>query len=242
MSKASERFIDFKVSSDDFTFENNSYFIKKWNWDYKECHEFQKFCVSIVQEDPKIKFFIACNHPRVLTHGRGLQKPKKGEVLNLIDFDFSLLEKTDLPFYKIERGGGLTFHHPGQFIFYPIIKLNPNQLSLSKMTSEIFQFSSEILKSWGMTNLSSENKLMGLWKDEFKIASMGIAISKLVTFHGMALNIFSDEYFKNILKIMNPCGLNSEIYKSVSDFILPPEDALNIFALSFFERIKNEWQ
>ncbi len=236
-------FSQFNLFPDDVYFtDHKTLVIRKWQWDYKDCLEFQRFCAKIVQENPSFKILIMCNHPRVLTHGRGLQKPRKGETLNLVEFDFENISNINLPFFKIERGGGLTFHHPGQFIFYPILRLNPHELSLSKMIDEIFSISISILESWGLSNLSSENKLLGIWRKDKKIASMGIAISKLVTFHGMALNIYADEELKLVMKNLNPCGLQSDTYSSVEDFIEVPEEGLKIFSNQFIERIQNGWK
>ncbi len=243
MLKLTNKFEDFGISSHEVIDGiDNFLFIKKWNWEYSSCHAFQKFCVSYVQENSNQKIFILCNHPRVLTYGRGLQKPRKGEELNLVEFDLTASHKLPFPFYKIERGGGLTFHHPGQFIFYPILKLNPKNLALSQMTKDIFQFSSEILNDWGVTNLNSENKLLGLWQGGKKLASMGIAIDKLVTFHGMALNFFADKDMMKEMAALNPCGLDLSIYTSVDASINLKDDAIEQFSLEFIQKVNNAWK
>jgi len=243
MLKLKNKFEDFGISSHEVFDEiENFLFIKKWNWDYSSCYTFQKFCVAHVQANPNQKIFIICSHPRVLTYGRGLQKPRKGEELNLLEFDLTDSQKLPFPFYKIERGGGLTFHHQGQFIFYPILKLNPNNLSLSKMTKDIFKFSSEILTNWGLKNLNSENKLLGLWQDDKKLASMGIAIDKLVTFHGMALNFFADKEMMKEMNSLNPCGLDLSTYTSVDESIKINKDSIDKFANEFIQKVKDAWK
>ena len=216
--------------------------VTKWNWDYSLALEFQRRCVNLLSDFPRNRVLICCNHPRVFTHGRGLQKPRKGEVLELKDFDLSKKDSLPFPLHEIERGGGLTFHHPGQFIFYPIVKLNPAALSLSKMIDEIFLYSREILEDWGVSELSSENKLLGLWRGNKKLASMGIAIEKLTTFHGMALNLFWDEEMMSALRAINPCGLDASTYSSVDQFISLPENALDKFRDQFLQKVQHGWK
>lgn len=215
--------------------------VKKWNWDYEKARAFQKEAVRLLNDFPKSRVLICCNHPHVFTNGRGLQKPRKGETLELREFRASDYPTLPFPLHQIERGGGLTFHHPGQFIFYPILKLNPATLSLSKMIDEIFSFSREILHDWGMPHLSTENKLLGLWVGEQKIASMGIAIEKLTTFHGMALNLKFDSKMAEALRQLNPCGLSASTYTSVDQFIPVATDGLDQFADRFLQKVKHAW-
>lgn len=234
---------DFGLKESDLTsLDERTVVITKWNWDYGIAHKFQREALKLVQETNNLRILICCNHPEVLTNGRGLQKPRKGEVLNLVEFrpeDHKLLP---YPLYQIERGGGLTFHHPGQFIFYPIVKLNPKSLSLSTMIDQIFDFSIDVLKTWGIEGLNHENKLLGIWKGDKKIASMGIAIEKLTTFHGMALNLKDSPEMKKALQTLNPCGLNAETYTSVEALNGLPANYLDLFQEQFLQRIRHEWK
>jgi lipoyl(octanoyl) transferase len=222
-------------------FNDRTVVIKKWNWRYELAHAFQRHCLELLQTKPQLRILICCNHPHILTNGRGLQKPRKGEELNLVDFNPALAEKLPYPFFQIERGGGLTFHHPGQFIFYPIIRLNPKVLSLSQMINDIFQAASNTLASWGVDHLTHQHKLLGLWRNERKLASMGIAIERLTTFHGMALNLFRDEEFKNTLRALNPCGLDANTYMAVEEIIPLDKNSLDLFTTQFLTRIKDGW-
>lgn len=216
--------------------------ITKWNWDYASALDFQRRCVKLLSDFPRMRVLICCNHPRVFTHGHGLQKPRKGEVLELKDFDLSKKDSLPFPLFEIERGGGLTFHHPGQFIFYPILKLNPATLSLSTMIDEIFSYSREVLEDWGVRELSAENKLLGLWRGSKKLASMGIAIEKLTTFHGMALNLSWDKEMMSALRAINPCGLEATTYSAVDQFIDLPEKSLTEFRNQFIQKVKHGWK
>lgn len=216
--------------------------IKKWNWDYKLAHQFQRKCLELLEASPKIRIIICCSHPRVFTNGRGLQKPKKGEILNLIEFDKSQAKHLPFPFYQIERGGGLTFHHPGQMIIYPIVRLNPKTLSLSKMIDDLFEFAISTLHEWELDGLNHEQKLLGLWHGDRKIASMGIAIEKLTTFHGMALNFYKDEEMRKALNAVNPCGISAETYTSVEELVELKNKTLDQFADKFLQKLTYSWK
>lgn len=216
--------------------------VKKFNWDYGVAHKFQRHCLEVLDQNPQLRIIICTSHPRCFTNGRGLQKPRKGEVLELVEFDPALATTLPYPFYQIERGGGLTFHHPGQLIIYPIVRLNPKTLSLSVMINSLFDFAIDVLKSWDLNHLTHENKLLGLWHENKKLASMGIAIEKLTTFHGMALNFYRDDEMKQALNRVNPCGLNAETYTSVEELMDLKGRRLEEFADLYLGRLKDAWK
>lgn len=219
----------------------NTLVVVKWKWDYEKAHAFQKESVRFLQENPKSRILIVCSHPRLFTMGRGLQKAKKGQTLNLTEFSGDA-SQLPYPLHTIERGGGLTFHHPGQLIFYPIVKLNPKTLSLSKMIDDVFAMTSDVLNLWGLPGTDTGHELLGLWKGTKKLASMGIAIDKLTTYHGMALNFYKDFEMMNAMQALNPCGLEATTYASVEDYVFLPEGSLEKFAVDFLKKVKDGWQ
>ncbi len=235
-------FPKFGLSVEDTTLmDERTLVVVKWNWDYQLAHGFQKASVQLLQENPRLRVLIACNHPRVFTMGRGLQRAKKGQTLNLTDYTG---DGSELPFplHRIERGGGLTFHHPGQFIFYPIVKLNPKALSLSKMIDDVFSMTSEVLSLWSLPDTDTGNELLGLWKGNKKIASMGIAIDKLTTYHGMALNLYTDHEMKKAMSALSPCGITPSTYAAVEDFVFLPEGSIERFTIDFLKKVQDGWQ
>jgi lipoyl(octanoyl) transferase len=90
--------------------------VTKWNWEYGVAHKFQRAALEVVQNTPNLRILICTSHPDVLTNGRGLQKPRKGEKLELVDFNPADHKSLPFPLYQVERGGGLTFHHVIAFI------------------------------------------------------------------------------------------------------------------------------
>lgn len=239
------RISDFQLTPENFSLLNErTVVVTKWNWEYSLAHKFQREALKLVSETPSLRILICCNHPEVLTHGRGLQKPRKGETLSLVDFNPNEHKNLPYPLFHIERGGGLTFHHPGQFIFYPIVKLNPKALSLSAMIDQIFDFSIEVLESWGAKGVHHEHKLLGLWHEERKLASMGIAIEKLTTFHGMAINLIDNLNMRMAMRSLNPCGLTSETYSAVEKITTDRnlDTIVEDFKNQFLERIEREWK
>lgn len=194
-------------------FKEDCLLITNWNWDYLKAHEFQKHCLEFIRKNPKLKIFIICSHPHCFTMGRGLQRSKGMEKYNLVDFDESLESRLNVPLHKIKRGGGLTFHYPGQWVCYPIVTLSKDRLDVYKLMNFLLSVVQKTLEQeFLLEDLSHEEKLMGLWLKKQKIASIGVAVTRLVTYHGLAFNLLHDEKMSNELKLVYPCGLPGETY------------------------------
>ena len=110
------------------------------------------------------------------------------------------------------------------------------------MIDQIFDFSIDVLQTWGVEGLHHNNKLLGLWHEDRKIASMGIAIEKLTTFHGMALNLTRNESMLRALDQLNPCGLKAQTYISAEELMTLPSRPHETFRQHFLKRIQNEWK
>lgn len=183
-------------------------FITKWNWDFKDCENFQNELLEIVKANKSYKAYIFCNHPHCFTLGRGNERGAK----ELVEFDASSESLLSFPLHKIHRGGGITFHYPGQWIFYPICAIN-EQYSLDDHMCWVLKAVTKVLKeNFDLTDALTAKKLMGIWTDKMKIASIGVGLKKFVSLHGLALNLKYDEKMFDELKKINPCGLNPETY------------------------------
>lgn len=159
------------------------------------------------------RLIIFCSHPYCFTYGRGLQRDSTDQ---LVEFDLGAASKLPYPFFEIKRGGGLTYHYPGQIIIYPLFEVTRYKTSLQKVMIRMLQATQKSLEQMSdLRNLSYKNKLLGLWLDnQYKIASIGMNLEHFVTSHGLALNFFDDQEFFKTIKMMNPCGINGEVYQS----------------------------
>jgi len=111
----------------------------------------------------------------------------------------------------IRRGGGTTAHNPGQLVFYPILNLQQLNLGISEYIRELESIGVELLEQLGV-HAERQKGFPGLWIGTKKIASIGVRVSKFVTFHGMAINIQND---LSIFDLITPCGLNGVEMTSV---------------------------
>ena len=216
----------------------NSFVINLGNSDYRNTEKFQIKSTEIVKLNKGLSLYICCSHPHCFTMGRGLQK-KSGSVLeNLIETD---LESIKLPFpvYQIKRGGGLTFHYPGQFILYPIINLNNKNNNLKDLVNWLLETTKNILNdSLGLEQLTKKTDPLGLWANSQKLASIGIGSNRFVTYHGLALNLINDNEMFSALTGLNPCGLNSSVYTNV-EALTNQTISQNKFTHFFIEKLQN---
>jgi len=137
-------------------------------------------------------------HPPVFTLGR------RGGLKNLtVSEDF--LNKAGIPVVHVERGGDITFHGPGQVIMYPIIDIRAARLGVIDYVGLLEEVMIRTASDWGIE--AGRNSLnRGVWVGNNKLGSIGLAIRRGISFHGMAFNVnLSLEPFGWI----NPCGLQN---------------------------------
>ncbi|MEO0092218.1 MAG: lipoyl(octanoyl) transferase LipB [candidate division WOR-3 bacterium] len=154
---------------------------------------------------------ILVEHPAVFTLG------KSGKEENLLVSKINLQEK-NIPIYRVERGGDITFHGPGQIVGYPIFKLKNSLVSVRRFIYKIEEILIEVLKEFNIVAQVSHPNI-GVWVGNKKIASIGLAVSKQVTFHGFALNVSTElDYFNYI----NPCGMRNIKMTSMQEILQKP--------------------
>jgi lipoate-protein ligase B len=143
-------------------------------------------------------------HPHVITLGRA-QKAKA-----------NIVAAGDVPVVEIERGGDVTYHGPGQLVAYPILQLEDGEKDLHRFLRGLEAAMIAALDDLGVSGAGRKDGATGVWigaARERKIASIGIACRKWVTFHGLALNVATDlSYFARI----NPCGFEASVMTSAS--------------------------
>lgn len=136
-------------------------------------------------------------HPPIVTLGAR-------QSANKLLVEDAELAKRGIDVVPIRRGGGTTAHNPGQLVFYPILNLQRLGLGISEYIRTLEAIGIELLASVGVT-CDRRKGFPGLWVEERKIASIGVRVSRFVTYHGMAINICND---LSIFDAMVPCGLD----------------------------------
>lgn len=143
---------------------------------------------------------ILCEHPHVYTLG------KSGHENNLL-INEEFLNKINATFFKIDRGGDITYHGPGQLVGYPILDLDNHKISLKQYIHTIEEAIIKTIAEFGIEGTRFEGAT-GVWLDvgkpnTRKICAIGVRASKFVTMHGFALNVNTDLTYFNYI---NPCG------------------------------------
>lgn len=141
-----------------------------------------------------------CEHPHVYTLG------KSGEQNNLLISD-EFLKKINATYFKINRGGDITYHGPGQLVGYPIIDLERFNLQVKQYIANLEESIIRTLREFGIESERLPGAT-GVWMETEtnrarKICAIGVKASRFITMHGFALNVNTNlEYFNHI----NPCG------------------------------------
>jgi lipoyl(octanoyl) transferase len=153
---------------------------------------------------------IFCQHPHVYTLG------KSGSLDNLL-LNEEDLHKAEATFYKINRGGDITYHGPGQLVAYPILDLEQFFTDIHKYLRFLEEAVINTIAHYGIKGGRYEG-YTGVWIDADKpsarkICAMGVRCSRWVTMHGLALNVNTNlAYFKNIV----PCGIDDKDVTSIA--------------------------
>ncbi|SOE21775.1 lipoyl(octanoyl) transferase [Spirosomataceae bacterium TFI 002] len=181
-------------------------------WDYQE-ELFagivkQKIANRELEEPlPTANYVLACQHPHVYTLG----KSGKQEHLLLSETELS---KNNASFYKINRGGDITYHGPGQCVIYPLLDLDNFFTDIHKYMRLLEEGVIATLEDYGI-KAGRIDGLTGVWIDDGnprKICAMGVKSSRWITMHGLALNVNTDlGYFEHIV----PCGISDKAVTSM---------------------------
>ena len=187
----------------------------KETWDYQEAL-FAKTVALKVQNKkehtslPTPNHFLFVEHPHVFTLG------KSGNLDHLLVSEEALKEK-EASFYKINRGGDITYHGPGQIVGYPILDLENFFTDIHKYLRLLEETVILTLAEYGINATRSPGET-GVWLDvgtpfARKICAMGVRASRWVTMHGFALNVNTDlGYFD----LMIPCGIKDKAVTSMA--------------------------
>lgn len=193
---------------------------------YSAAWAFQKDLVEKRIHDEIEDTILICEHMPTVTRGRGLQfssEKGKREPMTL----GPLPEGTE--YFEVERGGDLTWHGPGQLTIYPIMKLGGSPITAAFFSHQDIHAYLRWLEGLVVTWLEkfygvsaySKKDATGVWvsdgrSEDRKIASIGIAIRKWVTYHGIGINIVNPP---SVFQGFSPCGFNPEVMTSLSEIL-----------------------
>ncbi len=161
--------------------------------DYMEALSFQKKVHSAVNDYSRGDAFIFLQHPDVYTAGAHY----KGDLSSAV---------------KVNRGGYMTYHGPGQLVAYYIVNMKRRNIDALGLIKIIQNSVIELLNSYGIHGEPMLNEKTGVWANNKKICSIGIGIDRFATMHGMGLNISTDLKKFNFI---NPCNFSPDIMTSM---------------------------
>lgn len=214
-------------SDTNFRRKNSSFFqdqnmeiplpIEDWGCiDYEEALARQINEVEKISTQELAGKIIFCSHPAVVTTGRATQTSDIFEWKG--------------PIIQVSRGGRATYHGPEQIVIYPLVNLKfPRKgrgvQDIAGLMRDLEESIVVSLQEIGIISIgksfqkdrTQENHLTGVWVEEKKVASLGLAVRKWVSFHGAAINF---EITETSFQGIRPCGFNSQIMTSISDQVL----------------------
>lgn len=181
---------------------------------YEEARELQQRLVELRAQDEIADTVLFLEHRPVITRGRGLQwngsdRPRHMPLPAVLPEGIEVCGS--------ERGGDLTYHGPGQLVIYPICKLDGKGFApahdvegwIRKLENILIQ----VLKTYGLEGRSQPGAT-GVWVGEKKLASVGIAVRKWVSYHGMAINCVND---LSPFRLISPCGFDPAVMMRLAD-------------------------
>ncbi|MBE9103633.1 lipoyl(octanoyl) transferase LipB [Nostoc cf. edaphicum LEGE 07299] len=173
---------------------------------YLEAHGWQRSLVTERIHDPNLDdVLILLEHPPVYTLGQGSNS-------DFLKFD---IDKDQYDVHRVERGGEVTYHCPGQLVGYPILNLQRYRKDLHWYLRQLEEVIIRVLAVYGLQG-ERIPAFTGVWLQGRKVAAIGIKVSRWITMHGFALNVCPDMTgFERIV----PCGISDKPVGSLAEWI-----------------------
>ncbi|WP_413200560.1 lipoyl(octanoyl) transferase LipB [Nostoc piscinale] len=173
---------------------------------YTDAHAWQRSLLAERIQDPSLDdVLILLEHPPVYTLGQGATP-------EFLKFD---LDHSDFEVHRIERGGEVTYHCPGQLVGYPILNLQRHRKDLHWYLRQLEEVIIRVLAIYGLAGDRIPD-FTGVWLENRKVAAIGIKVSRWITMHGFALNVCPDMTgFQHIV----PCGIADKPVASLAEWI-----------------------
>ncbi|MEX1024676.1 MAG: lipoyl(octanoyl) transferase LipB [Planctomycetota bacterium] len=177
--------------------------------DYRECWELQRELVTARADGTIEDALLLTEHDAIVTVGRGTPPENYPAV--------------EHPVVEVERGGEATYHGPGQLVAYPILALEAGRRDLHRYLRDLEEVVIGVLGEFGLVGERAPGRT-GVWIDGKKICSIGIAVRRWVTYHGLALNLHNPPESHDGFR---PCGLDASVMTRLADHCeLPPTNLL----------------
>lgn len=173
---------------------------------HQETWDLQHALVAAIGAGEAPDTLLLVEHEPVITLGR-----RRGAAANVLDAG-------GLPVVETERGGDVTYHGPGQLVGYPLIALGEGERDLHAYLRRLEEVLIGVLAARGLAagRLAGQT---GVWVQDRKLASVGVAVRRWVTYHGFALNVSTD---LAPFRRMNPCGLPASVMATMADLMPGP--------------------
>jgi lipoate-protein ligase B len=202
--------------------------------DYEKAWDLQHRLWSRRVEGTLPDLLLILEHPPVITLGR------RGDRSHLIASS-EILEAMKIPVFHVDRGGDVTYHGPGQIVVYPILNLKEYGYRIVRYVDQLEEVVLRVLRDFGIEG-RRDHLNRGAWVGEEKIASVGVAIKRWVSFHGFALNYETDlTYFD----LINPCGLRGKKMTSMAKILgkrISREELVERISFHFKQTFERDWQ
>ncbi|MFH2055597.1 MAG: lipoyl(octanoyl) transferase LipB [bacterium] len=186
--------------------------------DYAKAHRLQLSLLEKRLAGEIADTWLFLTHPPTITFGRS------SHAENLLANERELKEQ-GIELHEIERGGDVTFHGPGQQIIYPIVDLKERGRDVHRFLRDLEELVIRFLAGFSVAGRRVEGKT-GVWVEDRKICSIGVAVRRWVSYHGLALNLTTD---LNFFRLIQPCGLPSQTMISLQDLLDLPIDKPKAF-------------
>jgi lipoate-protein ligase B len=184
---------------------------------YTQALTLMRGLVELKKDGGQPQILMLLEHEPVLTMGR---RSQDSEILASRE----CLKAQGISVHRIERGGLITYHGPGQLVAYPIFDLKQMHLGVSELVSSLEAAVINTLADFDIRANRIEG-LRGVWVGREKIASVGIAVRRGISFHGLALNYDPD--FSHF-EMINPCGLEGVKMTSICKIIRKPVNSMRL--------------
>ncbi|MBS3735591.1 MAG: lipoyl(octanoyl) transferase LipB [Candidatus Bipolaricaulota bacterium] len=179
---------------------------------YRENYELQKELFTDRLKGSGEDTLLITRHEPVVTMG------KSGRKKDLLASKEILAER-GIDYVEVDRGGGITYHGPGQLVLYPIFDLRQYGKDLSDFVRRLGLVAKNVVENFGLKADYREGDEIGLWvrgEGTKKLGSLGLRVKKWYTMHGLALNVSLDQ---ENARTIRPCGIAGAELVSITDFV-----------------------